>query len=543
MTKKKPIDTNYFSKSLFELTRNTLGRSFSRLPNRVQTGYVALFYNHHNIIKRNQHNKDSESMTIGKDEMRQYFRDQRIFNAVNTNGYWLRLKRTIHGVIKDKYVLTTIPKPGRGSIVFPNQPTEWTFKTFNAHEGMGDKNGSTNGYQLSPGIQHMTTQWLNDTIKGNDDHYDIVNKSGQSIKDFDDNHNGAIIRNKSNVSETINVNTLVRINPEELMTHKATLESLHKKIKQHGITTVKINTNLHRQLIHEISSEKQGQTEQPGIGGAKVKLRQSKSLTALASKDIKASKIIHKINEINRILVVNKDLRSDYFYVLYNECGTGRYFAVNGNLQGYSREVRYAALKGCFEYDLEAAHQNILLQVLDRFDINFPELDVVYEYVKNKQCVRISLSNEIGISVETVKTILQALTYGSGLSESYYEAIYRITDANAKVVKKVAKNTWLKRYRSAFKLTSKALSEANIGSVNAVGIKFIKTKDSQRMAHILQGYERQVIDAIIKHLDRSNIALLVHDCIVTYDRVDLNWLSNIVQQETGFNLKFSEDRY
>jgi hypothetical protein len=96
---------------------------------------------------------------------------------------------------------------------------------------------------------------------------------------------------------------------------------------------------------------------------------------------------------------------------------------------------------------------------------------------------------------------------------------------------------------TAFKLASKALSEHDIGSVNAVGIKFIKTKDSQRMAHILQGYERQVIDAIIKHLDRNNIALLVHDCIVTYDRVDLNWLSDIVQQETGFNLEFSEDKY
>jgi len=543
MTKKKPIDTNYFSKSLFELTRNTLGRSFSRLPNRVQTGYVALFYNHHNIIKRNQHNKDSESMTIGKDEMPQYFRDQRIFNAVNTNGYWLRLKRTIHGVIKDKYVLTTIPKPGRGSIVFPNQPTEWTFKTFNAHEGMGDKNGSTNGYQLSPGIQHMTTQWLNDTIKGNDDHHDIVNKSGQSIKDFDDNHNGAIIRNKSNVSVTINVNTLVRINPEELMTHKATLESLHKKIKQHGITTVKINTNLHRQLIHEISSEKQGRTEQPGIGGAKVKLSQSKFIETLASKDIVASKIIQQINEINQIMVVSKDLESDYFYVIYNECGTGRYCALNGNLQSYSQAVRYAALKGCFEYDLEAAHQNILLQTLKRFDIDFPETDVVYEYVKNKKDVRIRLSNELGISVKRVKAILQALTYGARLTKDSRRAIYKITDANVKAMEKVVHNAWLQRYMEAFKLISKALSKHDIGSVNAVGIKFVKDKDSQRMAHVLQGFERQVIDAVIKHSNRNNIALLVHDCIVFYNKVGTGWLNEIVKQETGFDLEFSEDEY
>jgi len=157
--------------------------------------------------------------------------------------------------------------------------------------------------------------------------------------------------------------------------------------------------------------------------------------------------------------------------------------------------------------------------------------------------VRNRLAEELGLSLKNVKTILQALTYGAKLSRSRHEAIYKVCDANIKVIENVVNNGWLRRYMTAFKLASKALSEHNIGSVNAVGIKFIKTRNSQRMAHILQGYERQVIDAIIKHLDRSNIALLVHDCIVTYDRVDLNWLSDIVQQETGFNLEFSEDRY
>ncbi len=168
-------------------------------------------------------------MTIDADEMCRYFRDQRLFNAVNTNGYWLRLKRTVHGAREEKYALTTIPKYGFGSIVFPNQPTEWVVKTFNAYEGMFSKKGHTNGYKLSPSIQHMATQWLNDTLEGNNDYHGIVNKNGQSIKDFDSNHNGAIVRNESNVSKNINVNTLVRVNPEELMTCKATLESLHNK--------------------------------------------------------------------------------------------------------------------------------------------------------------------------------------------------------------------------------------------------------------------------------------------------------------------------
>jgi hypothetical protein len=63
------------------------------------------------------------------------------------------------------------------------------------------------------------------------------------------------------------------------------------------------------------------------------------------------------------------------------------------------------------------------------------------------------------------------------------------------------------------------------------------------MAHILQGYERQVLDVVIKHSDRNNIALLLHDCVVLYNKVNPKRLSDIVKQETGVDLEFSEEKY
>jgi len=36
---------------------------------------------------------------------------------------------------------------------------------------------------------------------------------------------------------------------------------------------------------------------------------------------------------------------------------------------------------------------------------------------------------------------------------------------------------------------------------------------------------------------------LVHDCIVFYNKVDTGWLNEIVKQETGFDLEFSEEKY
>ena len=63
------------------------------------------------------------------------------------------------------------------------------------------------------------------------------------------------------------------------------------------------------------------------------------------------------------------------------------------------------------------------------------------------------------------------------------------------------------------------------------------------MAHILQGYERQILDALIANCNRNEMALLLHDCVVFYNKQSTDKLSAIVREETGFNLMFSEEKY
>jgi len=189
MIKNKLRDNDYYSESLLEYTREALGETFKRLPLRIQTGFIKVFYNHHNIIRNNQHNQDAESITMGKDEVERYFRDQKDFNAVNMNGYWLRAKRSRHGPIEGKYVFSRLPKPGGGSIVFPNYPTRWIVRTFDAcNTGVR----STNGYQLSKKIELMVGQWIQDTLKEANTPKKVANQN----KD-------AIIRNQSNTPNTI----------------------------------------------------------------------------------------------------------------------------------------------------------------------------------------------------------------------------------------------------------------------------------------------------------------------------------------------------
>jgi hypothetical protein len=79
--------------------------------------------------------------------------------------------------------------------------------------------------------------------------------------------------------------------------------------------------------------------------------------------------------------------------------------------------------------------------------------------------------------------------------------------------------------------------------VNAVGIKFEKDGEARELAHILQGYERLVLDVIIEHSNREDIALLIHDCVVFYNKQSTTELSRIVKEEIGLELEFSEEEY
>ena len=52
----KKLDLDFYSKSLFAEVSKVLGDEFSRLPERIQTGYVKVFEYHSGIIRHNQLN-------------------------------------------------------------------------------------------------------------------------------------------------------------------------------------------------------------------------------------------------------------------------------------------------------------------------------------------------------------------------------------------------------------------------------------------------------------------------------------------------------
>ena len=513
MSKPKPPLTDLFPHSLQLEAQQVLGEEFSRLPKRIQTGYTTAFWQHSNIIKHNKHNRKPDSFPMGTEEVSRNFTDPRDFRKVNDNGYSLRPKRTRWGSTETKYMLCKEQTGGATS--YP--PTKWINKTVEAFESSSERRvkGTLNGFQLSPKIQQLVDEWFKKPKEAISESKGMVNRNGESAQEIASYYGGAIIRDISSVSNSVNVSELIRIDINSLMQHR---EELTK-------------------ITEEEAKGRGGDKE--ALGGVKVK----HTSTTLASNGFTRESNRQRISEINRLLVTAREQNSPLIPVFYKEAKTGRYTAQSAILQGYHRSVRYAALRGCYEYDLEAAHQNLLVQLLDRQQINFPELEVVREYVSNKQGTREKLATDLNTSIATVKEIIQALTYGAQLTNNKRQKVYEVCEGDAQLIERVINNLWLKKLASTFKIAHTHLVGNNKVIKNAVGIEREFNSKAKAMAHILQGYERLILDVLITNSEPNDVALLVHDCIVYYTPKSTAELTRIVKESTGFDLEFSMKQY
>ncbi len=540
---KQNLNTEFIPYSLLKEAREVLGEEFSRLTNRHQVGYIDIFWNNYGIIRSNQHSKQLDSFKMPRDNVNRFFVDQRDFRAVNNKGYYLGYKRTIHG-LSNKVSFSRKEKDG----YVRYEPTLWVDKTFNAYGRAGSKTpGQCCAYRLTSKVAKMTDRWFIKQLSEDDEEpQGMVNLNGDKVEDVAKIYGGGIVRDKSKVHKKVNVEVLVKINKATLRHHKEQLEIVKNYLEEYKLEALAKGSKNWLKVkvkLEELSLGNLQTFTDSSLVGVKVKYTEDKSLDSLISKDFTKDGVQQRIIQINRLLVISKHIGNSKVNVNYYEVSTGRYHTKGTILQGYNKSVRYAALSGCYEYDLEAAHQNILVQLLDREGASFKELDVVREYISNKAGIRMSLAKELNTSVAIVKIVIQELTYGAKLYNHKSGAIFKTCDGEYQLIERIIKNPWLVKLAASFSIAHKHLVGDDKQVINAVGIKVESKKKAKDMAHILQGYERQILDSLIAHCNTKDIAILLHDCVVFYNEQSLEKLSLIVREETGFNLKFSEEKY
>ncbi len=560
MDKALTTDFDYFAKSLYVEAELFLGGEFCKLPLRVRTGYIKAFYYNQTISRGNRHVNSYDSFTMNKKDTKRYFGDPQVFCDVNANGYWLRSKNGKYGPIDGKYVICKKNHEDGNEC----QPTKWFIKTKWAYQTSKNHgvSGSTNGYKLSPKITELMSIWQAKLANGEykDTETALIDGKLNNIYDNEELKKGAIVRDKTAIDESINVNLMVDINIVSLNMYKELLTRLDEYFDANKIEGIVRGSKRWKEVEKEVKGwpfetkggGEAGQGGEQGTQGTpKRHFHDHVAVKHLFDKDIEKQQVRDQLGEVNKILNYTRELNAPIMPVIYEEKSTGRYFAMHADLQGYRRSVRYSALEGCYEYDIEAAHQNILLEVFHRKEIDFKELDVIRDYIQNKSSIRDKLAKDLDIHKSLVKRVITGLTYGAKLVNNKKTSLYKDCNGDHKVINRVIANEWLKSLATVFKETSFHLVNDKDDITNAVGInRPIKSKGkveginkSQAVAHILQGHEREVVDAVISHYDRNDIVLLLHDCVVFKDKVSSHEMSRIVAVETGFNLSFEEGAY
>lgn len=231
----------------------------------------------------------------------------------------------------------------------------------------------------------------------------------------------------------------------------------------------------------------------------------------------------------------------------YSERNCGRLYAEGGlTLQGCLREVRRAALRGCYDVDVDNCHATILSQIVKPLGLATPVLD---SYLRDKRCFRQMIAEETDLSERDVKELLIALIFGAKLTviPGGKGELQELLGIDA--LKRVAANKDICALQAELRKAQTAVINDYRFRNKHVGPNFIvndarhKLKvrgasSGQKLAFILQGAESEILKACIRFV--PDLCLLAHDGFVAREQVDLTALETFVAGETGYQVTFTQ---
>lgn len=253
------------------------------------------------------------------------------------------------------------------------------------------------------------------------------------------------------------------------------------------------------------------------------------------------------IYQIEYMIAVIRASKSGRLPITYRQSNGGRICAEGAwNLQNCSRIVRYAALNGHYDIDIENCHYTLMAQMCERIGIRTPYIN---EYVQNKNKKRLEVAKFFSCSEDMAKEILIALIYGSNLTP--WGVLKKI---NLKSSKLYISGSWIDCLSKEIRSVRDAIISDYISKTkghfkieNDAGM-VIKTKTKAMsnvkkatlLAHILHGAESWILQNMISYLG-NNIVLLQHDGVTCLEPVDTGLLANYIEQQTKYRIKFDID--
>jgi hypothetical protein len=225
----------------------------------------------------------------------------------------------------------------------------------------------------------------------------------------------------------------------------------------------------------------------------------------------------------------------------YEQSNSGRMYGTGVNLQSVSRQVRYAALHGLWDYDIENCHYSILQQMAAKEGLQCP---VVEEYLNNKVSIRNRLAADLGLTPRQVKKVLLAMVYGASLSDDPSSAVPEIV-GGVETAQALYQHAFFKALAVDIAKARTAVLKKNrpfrggLRNMRGLVMRVAGKESRHRLAHLLQGVESVALEAA-HNVFAEKILLLQHDGFTaTAPDLDLALIEGAIFKATGYSLKLS----
>lgn len=238
--------------------------------------------------------------------------------------------------------------------------------------------------------------------------------------------------------------------------------------------------------------------------------------------------------------------------IQYAEKSTGRLFARGTSLQSVQREVRHAALAGCWDYDIANCHWAFLLHLAHAAGHACPNIEA---YLSDKRGVRRRIADAANITIDEAKECLLIVLQGGKATDAEDASLAKLIGKPKaalllrspdlrllmKEVRRVREKVLAKHPRLRGGWISNAMG-LRMKATTAAGKKIRKPPNARRrLAHLLQGLEARALKAVVDTFGEE-IVLCVHDGWVSRSRLDCAQLERLILDAIGVNLTVEEKR-
>jgi len=272
---------------------------------------------------------------------------------------------------------------------------------------------------------------------------------------------------------------------------------------------------------------------------------------------------INEDNESEAIKRLSNELALEYCEIEFGESlrnGTlayteksNRYWNLLQKMQRSVRDTFFAKNGYRYDYDIECCSVTLIMQyakVCQYEDqktnpgkkIPVLEYGAISEYMHNKEFLRKHIADEAGVSIDQVKTVLNALVNGASVRNP---RAYLYKKLGPNVSRTLGRNQFIKRFVRDIKSCWDCINSYD--DKRTVGLVFMKNGvvylrkeklSSRQKASIYFKLEQKVIDAASTYILGHGIGMFkIHDGWVTNKKVDEEGLIKHIKYTTGFDVK------